>query len=301
MRRSKITVGVVILNYNSHAECARAIRDIKRQRGVELEIIVVDNNSRHDERKSIAELSAKERVTYIANDVNSGYNAGNNIGLRHAISRGYRYALIANPDMEFPAQDYIITLLRVMERDEEIALCAGSIITPSGTPQNPPRGCESGGIDDFGWLRNSLRRRSTALHPCWVDEPHRSRFCKKLNGCCILLRLASIERIGLFDERTFLYGEESILAKQIERAGQKIYYCAQTYAIHNHIESKEGDSSFRLKYWRQSQLLYLRYYSGYPPIRKLYSYLSIETYFLLMRVRAYLRKHHGANIKKRDH
>ena len=41
-------VAVIVLNYNSSTDCRKCISDLKRQEGVELEIIIVDNCSRED-------------------------------------------------------------------------------------------------------------------------------------------------------------------------------------------------------------------------------------------------------------
>ena len=95
-------VPVILLNYNSSADCCKCVADLKRQEDVELEIIIVDNCSRKEDASAVEQLAAEQGCTFIAAKENRGYNAGNNIGLRYAANKGYKYALIANPDMEFP-------------------------------------------------------------------------------------------------------------------------------------------------------------------------------------------------------
>ena len=111
---------IIILNYNSCADCRKCIGNLKAQQGVEQEIIVVDNCSREDDRKAVELLCKEQGCTFIANSENRGYNAGNNVGLRYAAEKGYEFALIANPDMEFPQTDYLATLLAKMQEDEDI-------------------------------------------------------------------------------------------------------------------------------------------------------------------------------------
>ena len=94
-------IAIIILNYNSSADCRKCIGYLKTQQDVKLEIIVVDNCSHEDERKAVETLCKEQGCTFIANNENRGYNAGNNVGLRYAAEKGYEYALIANPDMEF--------------------------------------------------------------------------------------------------------------------------------------------------------------------------------------------------------
>ena len=101
-------IPVILLNYNSSADCRECVADLKRQEGVELDIVIVDNCSpREGEQDTIRQLCIVEGCTFIQAKENRGYNAGNNIGLRYASEKGYKYALIANPDMRFPQTDYV--------------------------------------------------------------------------------------------------------------------------------------------------------------------------------------------------
>ena len=132
-------VSIIILNYNSSADCRKCIGYLKQQKGVELEIIVVDNCSRKSDCEIIKELCEEHGCTFIANKENRGYSAGNNIGLRYAAEHGYEYAVIVNPDMEFPQSECFQKLVDLMEKDKTIAVCSSDIVTPdiNGVHQNP--------------------------------------------------------------------------------------------------------------------------------------------------------------------
>ena len=82
---SIMKVPVILLNYNSSADCCKCVADLKRQEGVELEIIIVDNSSRTEDALAVEKLAAEQGCTFIAAAENRGYNAGNNIGLRYTI------------------------------------------------------------------------------------------------------------------------------------------------------------------------------------------------------------------------
>ena len=159
-------VAVIVLNYNSSTDCRKCISDLKRQEGVSLEIIIVDNCSREDDVLAVKILAAEQGCTFIAAKENRGYNAGNNIGLRHAAEKGYEYALIANPDMQFPERDYIIRLANVMEQKPEVAVCGSNIVTTEGQRQNPKRYTTY--LEELLWpingLFNLLFRKSFILN-----------------------------------------------------------------------------------------------------------------------------------------
>ena len=88
--KRRMNVPVILLNYNSSADCTKCVSDLKRQEGVELEIIIVDNCSREDDALAVEQLAKAEGCTFIAAKENRGYNAGNNLGLRYATGRGDR-------------------------------------------------------------------------------------------------------------------------------------------------------------------------------------------------------------------
>ena len=280
----KITV--VILNYNSSADCRKCIGYLKQQQGVEQEIVVVDNCSHEDDRKAVEALCKEQGCTFIANNENRGYNAGNNVGLRYAAEKSYEFALIANPDMEFPQTDYLATLIAKMQEDEDIVVCGSDIVTPQGVHQNPKKR----GFDNlrsyFSWITEILgRNKKSNDNPEWIEDPAISKHCRCLNGCCFLIRLNFIKEIGFFDENTFLYGEEPILGAQVEENGKKMYYTANTFAVHAHLKSKEGSTTFCNKHWKHSRLHYIKRYSKLPWIKKQLALTSIKVYFISLKLK----------------
>ena len=284
-------LAIIILNYNSSADCGKCVAFLKKQQGIETEIIIVDNCSREDDRKAVETLCNEQGCTFIANNENRGYNAGNNVGLRYAAEKGYEFAMIANPDMEFPETDYLVTLLAKMQEDKDIVICGSDIITPKGVHQNPKKR----GVDNlrsyFYWIIDILwRNKKQDNNPEWIEDPTISKLCRCLNGCCFIVRMTFIKDIGYFDENTFLYGEEPILGSQVEENGKKMYYTANTYAVHAHLKSKEGSSAFCYKHWKHSRLYYIKRYSKLPWIKKQFALLSIRLYFLSLKFKNLWRR-----------
>lgn len=275
---------VIILNYNSSDDCRICVSTLKKQQEAEFEIVIVDNCSKSEERSAVESLCREQNCIFIANNENRGYNAGNNVGLRYAAEHGFPYALVCNPDMIFKRDDFLKTLVDVMEHDPEIAMCGSDVITPEGVHQNPKKAGRRHWINSFWWVPYIFRRKRNTEHPVWVDQPEKSHYCITLHGCCLLLRTSFLKEIGFFDERTFLYGEEPILARQVEIFGKKAFYTAETQAIHNHQKSKEGKNAIRLKHWKNSQLLYNWYYSGYPLFGKCIAAVAIHLYFTALNI-----------------
>ena len=276
-------ISIIILNYNSSADCRECVADLKRQEGVELDIVIVDNCSpREGEQDTIRQLCTDEGCTFIQAKENRGYNAGNNIGLRYAAEKGYKYALIANPDIRFPQKDYVVKMVKVMEEKPEVAVCGSDIVSPEGRHQNPRNYRASSWTDSFDWVTTALRRNDRKYDnvPNWIENPLESHDCLGLNGCCFLIRMDFVTQIGYFDEGVFLYGEEPILAHQVKSIGMKMRYEASIQAVHCHMKSKEPASAFCLKHWKHSRIHYVKKYSNYPWYGKLMAIFSLHLYFL---------------------
>ena len=270
-------IAIIILNYNSCADCRKCIGYLKAQQGIELEIVVVDNCSCEDDRKAVELLCKEQGCTFIANNENRGYNAGNNVGLRYAAEKGYEFALIANPDMEFPQTDYLANLLAKMQEDEDIVVCSSDIIGADGIHQSPM--CKDGNWrSSFGWVKDIIRRNNKSDAYDFIDNYKDSHYCHKVSGCCFMIRTSFLKEINFFDEKVFLYCEEAILSRQVEIAGKRMYYLATAQAVHRHVKSEKGDPVKRFKAWGKSRCYFIDRYSKDHWLGKQIAKLSMKLY-----------------------
>lgn len=274
-------VAAILLNYNSAEDCRKCVACLKRQEDVELEIVIVDNASKAEDAEAVRRLCEAEGLTFIPAGENRGYNAGNNVGLRYAARQGYQYALIANPDMEFPDRRYVRRLADELSADPCCVAVGSDIVTPEGVHQNPMV-ADGSWTTSFGWVKEIIGRKRA--HDAWsfIDNYKESHACAKLSGCALMVNVQLIEKIGLFDEYPFLYCEEAIFAKQAESAGLRMLYVADVQAVHRHISSAKGDPRPRFRQWKRSRLYFIRRYAGYPWYGRLLSSLSWRAYMNLM-------------------
>lgn len=272
-------IATIILNYNSSTDCRKCIGYLKAQQGVEQEIVVVDNCSRDDERKAVETLCKEQGCTFITNNENKGYNAGNNVGLRYAAEKGYEFALIANPDMEFPQIDYLATLLAQMQTNEDIVVCGSDIIGADGIHQSP-MGKDGDWRGSFGWIKEILGKKKKSDAYDFIDNYSESHYCHKVSGCCFMIRMSFLKEISFFDENVFLYCEEAILSRQVEIAGKRMYYLATAQAVHRHVKSDKGDPVTRFKVWGKSRCYFIDRYSKDHWLGKQIAKLSMKMYVM---------------------
>lgn len=273
-------IAIIILNYNSSGDCLKCVSFLKRQQAVDIEIVVVDNCSCADDFIALKKLCEAEECTLLVNKENRGYSAGNNIGLRYSIERGYKYALIVNPDMEFPQEDYLVCIIGKMNEDERTVIVCSDIIDSDGIHQNPmkPNG---NWFSSWGWIKDVIKRKEKAGDWTLVDNYLDSHYCTKVSGCCFLIRLSFLEVIGFFDEYPFLYCEEAILAEQVQNQCKKMYYFADVQAVHRHIKSTKGNPINRIKQWKRSRIYFYEHYSGYSFFGRIMAISSMQIYVWL--------------------
>ena len=258
-------IGIVILNYNTSIECEKCIEYIHTQRDVNYLIVLVDNCSSKDDVKKLEIIAREKNVKLIKNVQNNGYSAGNNVGLKYACDRGCKYAVIINPDVELVNPFSLKRMCEVMDNDATVAVCGTDIVLPdSNVHHNPSK--ELSFIDEFDWIGCYYRYRHKPQGTWWLGDFSVSSYCEKLHGCCFMIRMSFLCTIGFLDEHTFLYSEEPILAKQVERTGMRMYYIADVQIIHNHIKSAKGNPLKRWKILSESRKYYLKHYSGYKTI-----------------------------------
>lgn len=262
-------IGIILLNYNSFIDCKKCITYLKRQKNINYEIIVVDNCSSSKEHLLISNLCKNENCTFISSIANKGYNAGNNIGIKYAIGEKYEYSLIINPDVELRQADYLHKLVSVIEKDNDVVAIGSDILNLDGIHQNPM--CRDGNWKTcFNWISQLFPYQKVNSN-IWRN----SGYCYKLSGCCFLIRNSFLEKIKLFDEGVFLYCEEAILSKQVEKHHLKMFYYSESQAIHAHKINTKGNPINRINNWKKSRLYFIEKYSTDSYIGKIIQKISV--------------------------
>lgn len=230
-----IKVSAILLNYNSSKDCEKCISYLKNQEYDNLEILIVDNaSSDSEEEKRLNNLGKRESISVIFNRRNSGYAAGNNIGLRAAVEGGAEWCLIINPDVELRDKNYIAHMMTKISEYPNVAVAASSVVMPDGELQNPQK--ESTFFYDFLWPLQYLKKKEEKSN--WNVDKQVTGFCDKISGCCLFVKSDFLKEINYLDETTFLYCEEAILSKQVLNANKKILYVHDCVANHEHIKQE---------------------------------------------------------------
>lgn len=229
-------VAVIILNYKSWKDTIKEIEICNNILNIKSsDIIIIDNCSPNDSGEKLAKESNEEGFVFIESNENKGYGAGNNIGLRYAYDEGYEYALILNNDIIVNDSELIMKLLQVFKAEKNVAVVNPDIYSPEGHLFNRDA-VRPSFIDYTIGLRHYKNKGRK------VDNIDGYGYVYRPQGCCMMVDVKKMNEVDYFDEKTFLYFEESILAEKLLEKGYKCACNYTTSIIHNH--SKTVKSTF---------------------------------------------------------
>lgn len=242
------SVAVIVLNWNGLEDTSACLASLGRVDYPSFRVVVVDNGSTDGSPARL--LERFPNVTLIELERNLGYAGGNNAGLRHAIEMGVDYALLLNNDTEV-APEFLRQLVETAEADPRVGMVGPTIYYYD----HPDVIWSAGGAIDW--------RRGKTWMVC-LNEPDRGqcgtepRIVDFVTGCAMLVRREVMERVGLLDERFFLYYEEVEWCTRARRAGFKVLHLPAAHVWHKIPLDARGDSPEVHYYMTRNRLLFLR-------------------------------------------
>ena len=222
-------VSAIVLNYKNPQYTVQCVHNLLRQTIADrMEILVVDNHSCDDSIGILRNrLGEEPSVRIIETPENLGFGGGNNFGERYAHGT---YILILNPDTE-PAQSSIEQLVEHLEQDQTIGIIAPKLEFADKSVRDSFRRFPD--ISDFIIKRTALRHvLHDRLNRYLRRSIHPTETCdvEWVVGAFMLLRRSLYESLEGFDERYFLFLEDTDLCRRCWEAGFRVVYSPQTTA-----------------------------------------------------------------------
>lgn len=283
-------LSVVILSYNTKQLLKQCLDSVFKSKGFdtkELDVIIVDNNSSDG---SIGLVNKKfTQAKLIKNEKNIGFSAGNNIGIKD--SRG-KYVLLLNSDaVVYP--ETLISMIRMIEKDGQIG--AGTCrlelldghLDPAchrGFPTPWNAFCYFVGLEKL-FPRSRL---FGGYHQGWKN-PIEIHEVDVISGAFFLVRREVIDKVGLLDERFFIYGEDIDWCYRIKQAGYKIIFNPRVKALHFKKQSGRAHTSdtfirksTRYHFIDTMELFYQKHYLNIYP--RIINWLVLTTLNLVKKI-----------------
>lgn len=213
-------VTVVIVSYKTRDLSLKAVETvIDNSPGVAMRIVFFDNASGDGSAEAVS--SRFPQVDVIANDENIGFARANNLVANTARTD---WLLLLNPDTEtYP--DAIANLLAFAKTHPEAGIVGGQTRFPDGG-LNPsscwqrmtPWSTFTSAVGLSSIFPNSALFNSEAIGGWKRDTV---RHVDIVVGCFLLIRLELWKKLGGFDRRYFMYGEDADLCLRARKLGYR--------------------------------------------------------------------------------
>jgi len=223
----RVDVSVIIVNWNTCdllRECLRSVYDSMGE--LVFEVLVVDNASTDGSVEMVR--SSFPQVRLLANAKNVGFARGNNQAL--ALSRGH-YALLLNSDallLDGATQ----ALVDLADAKPQAGIVGAQLLNVDGSFQasyTPFPNLWREFLILSGVGRMVYGRRYPSRGP---EEEKGPQMVDYVEGACMLVRRAAVEKVGGLDEGYFMYAEDVDWCYAMQKRGWQVWYQPAAKVIH---------------------------------------------------------------------
>lgn len=260
----KVFVSLLTFNDNDSTwECLKSLSNLRKD-NFELVVVVVDNAS--DIPFYLKEKYTQFNFRIIKNNQNLGFSGGHNIGIKYALENGADFVVILNNDTEVD-KNLIIDMLGSF--DEETGIVVPKIYFAKGYEYHKDmyKGQDLGKVI---WYAGGIMDWKNVIgEHIGVDEVDKGQFDEKketeiATGCCMMIKKEVFEKIGLLNQKYFLYYEDADFSIRAKKRGYKIIYEPKAIIFHKNAASTGGSGSELQDYYITRNRLYfgLKYSSA---------------------------------------
>lgn len=251
-------ISIIVLNYNGLADTLECLESISmlNKNGLKVEVVVVDNNSSDGSKKTLTKL---KNIHLISNSRNLGFSGGNNKGIEYALSIKSNLILLLNNDTILDKN----LLLGLSKTAKSFDIISPKIYFAKGHEFHKNR-YKTKEIGKVIWYAGAKIDWNNILGShIGVDEVDRGQYQKQhdtdfATGACMLIKKEVFEKIGLLDEKYFLYLEDMDFCVRAKKSNFKIGYDPIAFLWHKNAASTGGSGSDLQDYYiTRSRLLFV--------------------------------------------
>jgi len=258
-------VTIIIITFNSEKYILKCLEETINNTPKNWKLTIVDNNSSDDTCKTIiSKYRDNLRVKLHISSSNQGFAKAVNIGIRK--SQKSNYYLLLNPDV-VPNKSSFLPLVKCCEK-MKAGICGGLTMTEFGEES----GCYFRLPSLFVGIFAFTNFRKLDIRDKW----HKYFYYKDIKasdikGCFdidvvtgeyMLIKSETIKKIGLFDERFFMYLEDDDYCKRAKDNKIKIVHCDNSYVLHYSGRSSQNKDGIRHSSWMVSRKKYFLKHFG---------------------------------------
>ncbi|PIZ48611.1 hypothetical protein COY29_03355 [Candidatus Woesebacteria bacterium CG_4_10_14_0_2_um_filter_39_14] len=254
-------LSIIIVSFNTKDLLRKCLLSLPPK----AETIIVDNGSNDNTVEMLKEMKAScPALKIIFNPKNLGFAKAVNQGIRQVYPERSRGAsgkniLLLNSDV-VAKKDALAKLLAFVENHPQAGLVGGRLLNPDGSPQGScfflPTLWRV--VKEF-WLGE----KGFSVVKKYVPEGKGPSEVEAVTGTVFLIPKKVLAKVGLLDERFFMYFEDLDYCRRVRKAGFKVYYLPEAEFIHFHGQSGKNIPQQTHRWLVESSKIYhgkLNYY-----------------------------------------
>ncbi len=217
-------VAVVLVNYKDYAErhflpCYESLRAQSYPKQL-FQVFIVDNGSTEGSRSYLAKIAPEARI--LSHPENLGWAGGNNIAVRAAIKEGFDYFVTLNMDTVLD-RDWLRHLVDEAQQKQELHILQSKILL-HGTKKINSLGNRIQFLG-YGYCNGYGVEDSTTFQYPKIDFA---------SGASMLVKREVFEKVGLFCEEYFLYGDDLEFCWRARLAGYRVGLAEKSICHHKY-------------------------------------------------------------------
>jgi GT2 family glycosyltransferase len=283
----KKKIFIIILNYKREKDTLECLNSLKKLQNPEseyqIEIVVVDSASSDGSRRIIGNLKSQiSNLKVIESKKNLGFAAGNNLGINYALSHEAEYIMILNNDTLVDGA-LLTNLVSCLQKNPKVAVVSPKIYFAKGYEFHKDRYKESELGKVIWYAGGEIDWKNVYGKNTGVDEVDRRQFdtIKQVDyatGSCSLISVQALKKVGLYDERYFMYFEDTDLSTRLKKVGFDVLYQPKAKLWHKVARSSGIGSELNDYFITRNRMLFgLKY----APLRSKLALIKESAKFLL--------------------
>lgn len=245
----QIDLSLIVVTYNSADNIGQLLSSIKKSTDkLAKEVVIVDNASSDDTVKVISQHPYKAKL--IKSTQNKGFAKAVNQAIKS--SRG-KYVMLINPDTALVGK-CLDTLYTFAEKTTPLGAVAPRLLNFDNKPQ--------ASIYHFPTITNAFLKYFLGFNNRYGKYlPSKTQKVEVAIMAAFLIPRTTLEKVGLLDERFFLYYEDIEFCKRLWKKRLPIYYLHSAKVKHISGASGHFKSHLESPLLKSAQIYHGRVYS----------------------------------------
>jgi hypothetical protein len=265
MIKKEQRLSIVILNWNGKENTKECLSSVNRSivNGFHPQVVLVDNGSSDESYEYFSSnklLSKNYEFKIIKNALNLGYAEGNNIGISYSLQTKADYVMILNNDTLLDPNT-LIHLIKVANDNPKAGIISPKMYFAPGFEFHKERYGKSDIGKIIWWAGGEIDWNNLYGKNMGVDEvDHRQydslKYVDFATGACMLVKKEVFEKIGLFNNKYYMYLEDVDFSMRVKKSGWEILYTPKAFLWHKVAQSSGIGSTHNDYFISRNRMLF---------------------------------------------